>query len=332
MNRYWLRFLRLALPCVLAACEPNPNHGLFSTNDHLPCHLVRVAELPYSAGADYLLVDAHIDSKPASFILDSGSFQTILTPKAAQHFALERYHRQGVVIEGIGGGRGSSVYRAHQLQLGMLQSETWQFLVADVGPAGWNGRFDGLLGADVLRQFDVDLDIPEQKILLYRAEHDCSVPSAFLHGNLFQIPLVNAFSEYANELSPRINVVIDGVTLVGLLDTGAPDNILFSNGAAKLGLSPQKMASEPHTRTGGIGPRLVPSVRHIIRSISLGDLEIANLPVEVIGAPDSSADMLLGLDIVKRVHLWISHSSGTLIMQYPPAPSPPLDAPASSHT
>jgi hypothetical protein len=32
-------------------------------------------------------------------------------------------------------------------------------------------------------------------------------------------------------------------------------------------------------------------------------------------------DVLLGEDFISRVHLWISYSSHTLIMQYPPKPS-----------
>jgi hypothetical protein len=39
---------------------------------------------------------------------------------------------------------------------------------------------------------------------------------------------------------------------------------------------------------------------------------------------DSGAgvDMLLGYDFAKTVHLWISHSSQTVLMQYPAQPTP----------
>jgi hypothetical protein len=30
----------------------------------------------------------------------------------------------------------------------------------------------------------------------------------------------------------------------------------------------------------------------------------------------------LGLPLMNRIHMWISHSSNTLIMQYPPSSSP----------
>jgi hypothetical protein len=33
-------------------------------------------------------------------------------------------------------------------------------------------------------------------------------------------------------------------------------------------------------------------------------------------------DMLLGLSFLAKLHAWISYSSQTLVVQFPPAPSP----------
>lgn len=56
--------------------------------------------------------------------------------------------------------------------------------------------------------------------------------------------------------------------------------------------------------------------------IKIGDLEADNLPASVIGQTMHDVDILLGLDFFRRIHVWISHSSGRLIMQFPPAKSP----------
>jgi hypothetical protein len=48
------------------------------------------------------------------------------------------------------------------------------------------------------------------------------------------------------------------------------------------------------------------------------------MPVEIVDQrSDEDADMLLGLDFLSRVHVWLSFSSRTLVMQYLPEPSPP---------
>ncbi len=68
----------------------------------------------------------------------------------------------------------------------------------------------------------------------------------------------------------------------------------------------------------------------------IGDLVLRDVPVRIIDqanpgtdarfvsllldnrfAPASVADVLLGADFLRRVHVWISHSSQLLVMQYP---------------
>jgi hypothetical protein len=74
---------------------------------------------------------------------------------------------------------------------------------------------------------------------------------------------------------------------------------------------------------GGIGAQPVAADVRIGAPLVIGDLTIMNMPIIVADQrrlPDT--DILLGFDFVTRVHLWISHSSNTLIMQYPPVATP----------
>ncbi len=65
------------------------------------------------------------------------------------------------------------------------------------------------------------------------------------------------------------------------------------------------------------------AVEHTIEATEVGELEILRLPVVLVDQNiPSGTDMLLGLDFIKRVHVWISYSSNSLIIQYPPRPSP----------
>jgi predicted aspartyl protease len=70
----------------------------------------------------------------------------------------------------------------------------------------------------------------------------------------------------------------------------------------------------------------VNAARHVLESVTIGDLIVKNMPVAVTDQRLGDVDMLLGLPFTRQVHVWISNSSHTLIMQYPPAPSPKLPA------
>jgi predicted aspartyl protease len=332
---------------VLAGCG-NAETDSLNQPDHLPCHLTRVAALSYALVDGHPVIQANIDAKPASLVFDTGAFRTILTPSAAKRLELSeetnQFERlQNRTIKGIGGERTTTLYKAHQVQFGLLHGETWRFLVADLGMDTMQPAPDGSFGADLMWRYDVDFDLPNNRFILYYPEHDCSAPSVFLHGNLFAVPLIDplasfrqvktpsAFKEFFAlspplHPSPKIHVTVGGKDLVAEIDTGSPTSFLYVNGAVKAGLKPEKVASDPHIWAGGIGPNRVRGFRHVMESISIGDLEIDQLPLEFgLESDDEGVDMLIGMDILRHIHMWISHSSGTVIMQYPAAPSPQLD-------
>jgi hypothetical protein len=56
----------------------------------------------------------------------------------------------------------------------------------------------------------------------------------------------------------------------------------------------------------------------------VGPLTLGNVAVAVDSEDSDEADLILGLSFLRKIHVWVSNSSRTLVMQYPPAPSPPL--------
>jgi hypothetical protein len=68
----------------------------------------------------------------------------------------------------------------------------------------------------------------------------------------------------------------------------------------------------------------VPASTRKFQSAAIGDLEVRNTDFYLIDqeGPIGGPELLLGLPLMNRIHMWISHSSNTLIMQYPPSSSP----------
>jgi predicted aspartyl protease len=125
------------------------------------------------------------------------------------------------------------------------------------------------------------------------------------------------------DASPRIIVSIAGKQLVAGVDSGAQSNVLFLSGAEKIGVAGEQVAHDKPALAFGLGVAPVPAVEHTIDAADIGDLEILRMPVVIVGQNvPHGVDMLLGLDFFQRVQVWISYSSNSLIMQYPPGPSP----------
>jgi hypothetical protein len=221
------------------------------------------------------------------------------------------------------------------VEFGLLHAAAWNFSVADFGmPPGT--EIAGLIGADILRDYDIDLDLPAGRIRLFYAEHDCSHPSAFLNAPLFEVPLAKVAETHVmgrqtiqfvySPNSPTLAIGIGGKQFDAVIDTGAPSNTMFRQGFEALGITREDVLAHRGADQRGIGAGVVAASVRTLESLDIGDLEIRNTKVSMVDqeSPTGLPEIILGLQLIERIHMWISHSSNTLIMQYPPSPSPPI--------
>jgi predicted aspartyl protease len=286
---------------------------------HAACRMTLTSRLPLTPDSGHLLVPVTLDDKPAELIFDTGSFTTLLSLTAVarlglRHMSGEEFNGLLATVSGIGGDKPAMGVTARTVNIGGLTGRNYNFLAADIAfPPS-----DGLLSTDLISQFDVDLDFPEDQVVLYRPIGDCHTPAAFLASPLYAVPL----RPIGEDRRPRVTVSIGGQDVVAMIDTGAPHSAIFRRAAERLGLRIDDLAADAHGTAGGIGPRTVASVTHVFEPVTIGDLTFEHLPVDILDdRADDEVEMLLGADFQRQVHVWISYSSHTLIMQYPPRPS-----------
>ncbi len=284
------------------------------------CTMDLVAQLPLTPLGNHQTITAQLNHQPAHLIFDTGSFTSILTLEATKRLGIpnmrsEEKESMHTILYGIGGARPGIGVTAHSVELGGLHAKDYNFIAADVVPP----PADGLLSIDLLSNFDIDVDLPEQQIRLFRPTGDCSAPAAFLTSPLYVVPLL----PNGEDRRPRIKVTIGDTELTALVDTGAYHSAIYRRAAASLGLTDQALAPDTPLTLTGIGPRPVSAVRHVLTNLTVGDLTFANMPIDVLQEPggDDDVQILLGADFQRKVHVWVSYSSHNLILQYPPLPS-----------
>ena len=296
---------------LLAGCQ---------TGAAIGCKEGLATELPFHDRYGHLFATTMLNDRPTNMIFDTGAEATTVTAAAASRLRLSL--KPGGFATGIGGTRNGYRFVAATFQIGRLRGRNLQLYASDMALSAGGSPVDGLLGDDFLAAYDVDLDLPEHKAILFRVIEGCFTPSAALSGELYTIPIVS--SSNINDHRPFVHVDVAGKTLTALVDTGALHTLIFRNAANQIGLPFDALHSDTHFHTGGIGPNQVDAVRHVMTPMTVGDLTIRNLPVAVVDQRSfDDADMLLGLDFLKRVHVWFSFSSHYLIMQFPPLASPP---------
>ncbi len=297
------------------------------------CTLSAAAVIPTVSFARHYVLAADVNGKRANLIADTGATTTNLTTAAAPRLGVS-LNRRGRDNEGIGGGEPAFRGFAATLRISQLILHG-QFVGGTAVLA--DPQIDGVLGMDILSTYDIDLDFVGQHILLFEPASGCGGPAAALAR-----PLYSAHLAYIrNDALAEVDVFIEGMRVRALIDSGSPTSVLFRRSASLLNLDLARFRGPDHHESRGIGPHIVRSFTQMFPSITIGDFALRGLPVEVLDQQDfgfnrvhtgsvladdddglpGAEQMILGADFLEKVHVWISHSSHLLIMQYPPRPS-----------
>ena len=298
------------------------------------CRLGAVAVLP-EQGRHSPVVTIDINGKPATLVLDTGAFTTTLKLNSAERLGV-RMSQLDADSHGVGGV--SHLHRgvAGRMRIGGISADGLTLAGVDFFNRPEDAELDGLLGMNLMAAYDVDLDLAGRHVIIYEADGGCSKPTVALAQPLYMVPL--EFIE--NDRQADVELVIDGRRVRAVVDSGAARTVMFRSAGSRLGVDISALRSSRHVGYG-VGPRPVPVMEHVFATVRIGDLQIndmailvldqANMGLDMVHVgsrlPDPSLgepggeEMLLGADFMRKVHLWISHSSHKLIMQYPPQPS-----------
>jgi len=295
---------------ALAACAGAPDRGKCEMNDAI--------DLPVTTRHRAFFTDITIDGGNTHVQIDTGSFENLLSADTASRLKMHQRKLYGISANGIGGSQDVSFAISHSVTVGTAQAKKVGFLTV----AHWamGSDVDGLLGMPFMAPFDDDLDLANGHLRLIEAHGDCSGAAPPFVGSVYKLGL----EKVSLSDTPVITVAIEGIKFRAAIDTGAPGSVLFRSAARRLALPVDHILSETKTRIGGIGPFQPRAAYGRLRlPVEIGGLDVSNLPVAIADedSPDG-IDMLLGYDFVTTLHVWISHASHSVLMEYPPHPTP----------
>ena len=277
-----------------------------------PCSLDRRAVLPVAVVQNVPLVGVVINGRPATMVLDTGADLTMLTQTAARRLGL--VPEEGVSISTVSaGGEGVAGFaRIDGLLLGEAASPGRLVGVAPISLPRWDGRpLDGLLGTDVLGEYDVELDLPNATVTLYRAR-PCP-------GALPPWPEPFQVLERRDVLPGTLFVPawLDGVGLTALLDTGTSLTVVTPRVAWAAGVTAEVLARAPVLRSVTSGPNglLTRAVR--FRELRLGEEALHGPVLLVAPLPPSAGDALLGGEYLASRRVWLSFATGQVFVARP---------------
>jgi hypothetical protein len=280
------------------------------------CRVEQVASVPIKLVNGHPLVTVTVNDKPATFILDSGAERTLMGEDVVRQLDVARDTWVASTVLGVGGYEERPNALPQSMRLGdvTLRRRTVSGDTSvTVGPLPittvGGQQIAGLLGRDFLSPFDLDIDVPQQRLTLYDVQ-GCS-------GRFLPWPMPYAAIPAATPVGSAlvVPVVIDGRPLRALVDTGATSSLIAAPGMYRLGLTPQMLASDATGTGSGIGPAAVFMRRHRFAEIRVGPdtardpmLWVATVHVVPI------VDMLLGADWLGARRVWLSFATKQVLV------------------
>ncbi len=291
----------------------------FAATAHAGCRVEPRDTVPLDLANGHILVTVRVKDIPLAFILDTGAERTLIGEDVVRTLGLKRDSWVASTVRGIGGieQRPNALPRSLRLGNTVLRRRT---VTADtsvtVGPLPLHeaaGRpIAGLLGRDFLSPFDLDIDLPNHRVTLYE------IPACAGRLPPWTAPFLAIPAAMPAGKALVVQVLVDGVPLRALVDTGASASLITARGMVRLGLTPAVLEPDPGVNASGIGLAPVPMHRHRFDRLSVGPIVVSGptswvAPVHVVPI----VDILLGADWLGTRHVWLSFATLQMFVTMP---------------
>ena len=284
------RAFGLLLLILFARCAGTPE---------VNCDLTKVTEMPLEVQDHLLVVSAGVNGKWVHLVVDTGAERTTISDAVADRLGLPHDPKYTTRSLGIGGATTTDV-TIERLVLGGVRFPVNRIAVGTFKLQSARGlNADGLLGADILLAFDLDIDVPGGKLTLYRNRvcPDTQPPWPF--------PGIEITGVRARKDRLLLPFELDNFAGLGILDTGAQGNVLGQDMARRMGLNEQTMARDPVVRQRGVGGESI-SHLHRFKLLRIGPVAELAPAITVLPSDFGVGDALIGEEFLQGRRIWLS--------------------------
>lgn len=274
------------------------------------CGTTRIGEITVATLHNAPIVTLVANGSPLTLLLDTGAEWTILTPAAAKRVGAQtprvEFDRQ---IRGLSGSLATNEVELRSFTAGNVAIPWRRVRVASLNmPSVFSGPLDGVLGADTLSSFDIDLDLPHHRMVFYGKQSCPSAAPAWAEPYA-TIAARRTFSDHLSFLAQ-----LDGRQIDTFIDTGAQLSVLSSRAALTLGVSETALARDRATVTLGATAERLTSHLHRFSRMEVGGEVVRNPALVVADVSLKDADLVLGVDFLASRRIWLSYGSQQIFL------------------
>jgi hypothetical protein len=313
------------------------SNGSASAEECGPLKIVASVDLMMAADDRAAFVPVTLEDKNRYMLLDTGGMMSFITPVAVAELGLESVKNPRLRFYDVKGNYVDHSSIVPDFAIGDLKGHNVEFVVVPADMFADHKEIAGILGPGILRFYDVALDFANRKLTLLSQDHCDGKVIYWKADAVVAIPMEVARAS-GHIVVP---VFLDGHKLNAMIDTGATNSVLnLITAESDFGLSPK--SGPGMAIVGALGDRGSSIIyRHTFKSLSFEGIAVANPVVDIIpdlehgqierppptgtrindpGAEQGLPDMMIGMDILRHLHLYIAYKEQKLYIT-PASPS-----------
>jgi predicted aspartyl protease len=266
------------------------------------CQLIRYSEIPITTLPDgRFTVPITLEGRPLNFLVDTGGSIATVSPEQAHNLQLE-IKMTSSYLEGVAGFELYQYSNVGKISLGGIEGRNLDVYIDPELPLG----AEGTLAPDMMKHFDVDLDLVRGKLNLFSQNHCKGQVVYWTRSGYVALPM-----EVVSNGHIQVPVTIDGIKLNALLDTGAQNSIVSISALKGLGLS----EASPELNPVGDAKARYKMYEHAFKQLDFDGITVKNPHIMVASdgfLPGRNTDMIIGITILRQLHLYIAYDEEKL--------------------
>jgi predicted aspartyl protease len=294
------------------------------------------------AGPNRALVPVSLNGIPKLFLLDTGGDVTQISGEVADELKLSKQDSNLKMLD-MYGHASTKMVRIDKFTLGRLHGDDVYMAIQPNPDFGKGTRYVGLFGPDMMGRYDVDLDFGTYKMNYFSSDHCPGHVVYWPHAALGVTPMT------FRDRHIRLPVKVDGKELRAEIDTGATNTTMMAGIARRLfDIVPESPGNVPLNTQG-----MVAAFGRVFSTLDFEGIAVKNPHIVIVpdlmGSKDSDngfqtgsrvkrvdddvdrPDMLIGMDILKKLHLYIAFGENKIyVSEASTPPKPAGDEPASA--
>ena len=304
------------------------------------CGLLKIASFPiFAERTNAVTVPIAVNGATETFLVDTGGIYSSLTKPTVEalHLKPQRvssgarfYMADGTMLD--------HYVTVDTLGIGPAHARWTKMLVDPGSAATGTDTVQGILAANVLRNFDLDFDFAHRTLNLISPKH-CEGQVVYWTRAYAVVPFA-----LADDLKVEVPVTLDGHAFKAIIDTGSSRTAIRLGAAVHdFGLTPESPGMIP---VRNVTQNSVVLFRYRFKTLVIGGITVSNPLFGILSDAESKRfwkesgydwlandpiyglgfkpkPIVLGLDILKKLHIYISYDEKKLYVTAAGRPGKP---------